>query len=831
MLSEREVRALGGLTDPEAASRLARDGPNEITTARARGRIGLLGEIAGEPMILLLLACGAVYLVLGDREEALVLLASVFVVIGITLYQSRRAERALEALRDLSSPRALVVRGGTERRIAGRDVVAGDLVVVAEGDRVPADATLLWAINVRVDESLLSGESVPVAKSVDDGAVYAGTLVVSGQGIARVDATGPRTRLGAIGTSLATVEPTATSLERQVHGVVRIVAVGGIALCLVVAGLYGLRRGDWLGGALAGLALAMSVMPEEFPMILTLFLALGAWRISRRNVLVRRMPALEALGAATVLCVDKTGTLTENRMAVAALAVNDSVYELRAHGGEALPERFHPSLEFALLASQANAFDPMERAIDAAARALLRDTEHLHAEWALVREYPLSPALLAMSHVWRAVDGGAWTVAAKGAPEAIADLCHLAPTTSTRLRGDVEALAARGLRVLAVAGTVVRAPALPVAQHDFAFELLGLLALADPVRASAPAAVRECRTAGIRTVMLTGDYPATARAIAAQVGLADGALLTGAELEALDDATLAERIRATTIFARIQPEQKLRLVRAFQAAGDVVAMTGDGVNDAPALRAADIGVAMGARGTDVAREAVDLVVVDDDFASIAAAVRLGRRIFDNIRKAIGYAMAVHVPIAAVSLLPVAAGWPLVLLPVHIVLLELVIDPTCSVAFEAEPEEPDVMARPPRDPHDPLLRRTAIAESLLLGAVAACVVCGMLVAARLLGWSADETRTVTFATLMLANVGLILASRTTGRAMFAGHVRNRALGVVVAAALGALGVALAVPFVRSALRLAAPSAAHVGAIVTGGAGALAAFGLVKRARLR
>ncbi len=829
-MTEEEVRGLAGLGEAEAAERLRRDGPNELPSARPRTLLDIGLEVVRQPMIALLVACGAVYLVLGDVREAAVLLASVFVVIGISLYQTQKTDRALDALRDLSSPRALVLRDGRERRIPGREVVRGDLLVLSEGDRVPADGTVLWANNLRVDESLLTGESVPVDKAAaaaegpparpvgnDTVSLYSGTLAVAGQGVMRVDATGAATALGRIGRSLEKEEEGATSLERQVAVFVRVLGTVGVALCVAVALVYGLAREQWLGGILAGLALAMALMPEEFPVILTLLLTLGAWRIARRHVLVRRLAALEALGATTVLCVDKTGTLTENRMAVRALAA-DGTRVTSLDGPGALPPPLGRLLEFAVLASERNPFDPMERAIRDAGSARLPDPER----WTLVREYPLSPALLAMSHVWTAPEGDGWVVAAKGAPEAIVDLCHLDEARTAAVTREVAALAEDGLRVLGVAGVVVQSGALPKGQHDFPFELLGLVGLADPVRPAVPAAVAACYRAGIRIVMITGDYPATARHIAAEIGLVPrDEVISGAELDAMDAAELARRIPTVNVFARVVPEQKLRLVHALRAHGHVVAMTGDGVNDAPALKAADIGIAMGGRGTDVAREAADLVLVDDDFSSIVQAVRLGRRVYDNIRKAMAYVLAIHVPIAGVSLLPVLLGWPLVLLPVHIVFLELIIDPACSIAFEAEPEEADVMDRPPRPPAEPVFRVGTIVEKLFEGVLALLVVCGALLFAVQAGYGDDRTRTIAFSTLVLVNLALILANRSESRsALRTLGVPNPVLGWIAAGAVLVLALGVTMPPLRSVLRLAALSPADVAVIV-----GAAAFGLL------
>jgi P-type Ca2+ transporter type 2C len=848
-----------GLSDHEVAERLRSDGYNELPASKPRSVAAIALEVVREPMFLLLVASGALYLAVGDLTEGLLLLAFVFVVMGITLYQQRKTERALEALRDLSSPRALVIRNGGRTRIPGREVVRGDLLMLAEGDRVPADAVLLETTSLTVDESLLTGESVPVRKRAEAGGggerpsafgprpsavshvepagsrepkaerraeawgeaggakaggddlpvVFSGTLVVQGQGIAEVRGTGVHTELGKIGRALQLLEPEATTVERETRLLVRRLALLGATLCAIVVIVYGLTRGSWLHGLLAGITLAMATLPEEFPVVLTIFLALGAWRLSQRQVLTRRVAAIETLGAATVLCVDKTGTLTLNQMAVQRICASGEVHEVSAGGGADLPEGFHETVEFAILASQRDPFDPMEKAFKQLGDRYLAQSEHLHDDWTLVREYPLSPHLLAMSRVWKSRDTDDYVIAAKGAPEAIADLCHLDEASARRLYGEVGAMAADGLRVLGVARATFRPAALPGEQHDFVFDLLGLVGLADPVRPTAIHAVRECRTAGIRVVMITGDYAGTAQNIARQVGLSADAILTGPELDAMGEPELRDRVKQVSLFARVVPEQKLRLVEALKANGEVVAMTGDGVNDAPALKAANIGIAMGGRGTDVARESASLVLLDDDFTSIVQAVRLGRRIFDNLKKAMAYIFAIHVPIAGMSLIPVLFRWPLALLPVHIVFLELIIDPACSIVFEAEGEEADVMERPPRDPRDRLFGLQTVGVSLTQGLVVLATVAGMFAVAQVRGYGEQEARALSFTTLIVANIGLILANRSWSQTILSRiGSPNRALWWVAGGAAVFLGCALYVPALRRVFHFSLLSAADV-----------------------
>jgi P-type Ca2+ transporter type 2C len=797
-----------GLTDAEAAQRLARDGLNELPSAQARSLWRIALEVLREPMLLLLMGTGGVYLLLGDPKEAVVLLIAIFAIIGITLYQERRTERALHALRDLSSPRALVIRQDARKRIPGREVVTGDLVVISEGDRVPADGVVLQSRNVQIDESLLTGESVPVPKTASTAEigsgrpggdntpfVFSGTLVVKGQGIALVQATGPRTELGRIGASLANVKPEATQLQAETDKLVRVFAVVGVILCAAVALIFGFLHSNWLQGVLAGLTLAISMVPEEFPVVLTVFLAMGAWRIARQRVLTRRMPAIETLGAATVLCVDKTGTLTMNRMSVQMFYASGHWWKVSDARGR-IPDQFHEAVEYSILASSRDPFDPMEKAFNDLGKDCPELKEHLHPDWGLAREYALSPQLLAMSRAWNMPGDPAYCVAAKGAPEAIALLCRFSSAETAELKLAATKMAEQGLRVLGIARARIQG-SLPEDQTAIPFKFAGLVGLADPVRPAVPESVKQCYRAGIRVVMITGDYAVTAQSIAHQIGLEHPHLvLTGAELNLLDDAELRQRVRTINIFARVVPEQKLRLVNALKAEGEIVAMTGDGVNDAPALKAANIGIAMGSRGTDVAREAAALVLLDDDFSSIVTAVRLGRRIYANLKKATAFVLAVHVPIAGVTLVPLLFGWPLLLLPVHVVFLELIIDPACSIAFEAEPEDPDVMDRPPRNPAKRLFEARRVLSSLGQGFAVFLSTFAVYGAFMKFGYSQPEARAAGFSALVVGNLAMIFANRSWSR-WIRKSIRsiNIALWVIVTGAFLSLGLVLFVPALR------------------------------------
>ena len=804
-----------GLSDAEAASRIAGEGYNELPQTKKKTVFSILIGIVKEPMFLLLIACGVLYLLLGDPEESLMLLGFVFVIIGITLYQENKTERALDALRDLSSPRALVLRNGAQVRIAGREVVRDDIILLSEGDRVPADAVVMHTVNLSADESLLTGESVPVRKNAWNGLselsrpggegnpmVYSGSMIVKGQGIARVTATGPRTELGKIGKTLQTLETEDTDLQKQTRKIVKTFAIVGSMLCAAVVVAYGITRGNWIDGFLVGLSLAMATLPEEFPVVMTIFLALGAWRISRRSVLTRRAQAIEMLGAATVLCTDKTGTLTHNRMTVTRICVSGEQYEVDDRQIE-LPERFHGVVEYSILASPADPFDPMERAIKELGTRLLVNTEHLHADWSLVREYPLSERLLSMSRVWEYRDGTRYIIAAKGAPEAITDLCHVSQEKLSAIKKEIDSLAKDGLRVIGVAAADFIKESLPEGQHDFNFRFYGLLGLHDPVRGNVPEAVSLCRRAGIRVIMITGDYPGTAENIARRIGLdASNEMVTGPQLEDMDDEELRRRIGHVSVFARAVPEQKLRIVQALKTTGEVVAMTGDGVNDAPALKAAHIGIAMGGRGTDVARESADLVLLDDDFASIVQATRVGRRIFDNLRKAMAFIFSVHIPIAGMSLLPVFFGWPLVLLPVHILFLELIIDPACSLVFEMEEEEKDIMDRKPRRIAEPLFGPRMLFIGLVQGLGILALVAGIYAWSLKSGFGDREARTLAFMNLVFGNLGMIVSNRSWTRSVFSIiKIRNTALLYVTTAALAFLAVTLFIPFANELFRFA------------------------------
>lgn len=811
-----DIEKITGLTSSEAEEKIRTEGFNELPKAKKDGLPGIILEVIKEPMFLLLVASGLIYFILGDITEGIMLMSFVFVIIGITIYQEQKTENALEALRNLSSPRALVIRDGKQKRIAGRDVVTGDIIILVEGDRVPADCVLIASNNILVDESLLTGESVPVRKiSWTDGLtlqhpggddlpyVYSATLIVQGQGLAKVCSTGPRTEIGKIGVVLQTVKRDDTPLKKEISWMVRTIASVGLLLCLIIVIIYGMNQGDWISGLLAGITLAMAILPEEFPVVLTVFLALGAWRISQKQVLTRQVPAVEALGSASVLCVDKTGTLTLNKMNVQAFYANGKICEHDAAGSNSVADTCHELAEYAILACKKDPFDPMEKALHCLSDGDFGKTEHIHTGWEIIAEYPLSPHLLAMSNALRSPDGSTFTIAAKGAPEAIFDLCHFEEYDRENLAEHMNIMAAKGLRVLGVAKSSFSLPTLPDKQHDFTFTFLGFIGFADPIRPGISEAIRECYSAGIRVVMITGDYPITACNIAKQIGLHNSDnFITGTMLAQMPEDELKTLIKTTTIFARAVPEQKLRIVNALKTNDDVVAMTGDGVNDAPALKSADIGIAMGERGTDVAREAASLVLLDDNFTSIVSAVRLGRRIYDNLKKAMAYIFSIHIPIAGMSLIPVLFQMPLILTPIHIVFLELIIDPTCSIVFEAEKEEHNVMNRPPRHKGERLFTKKTLFLSLLQGVVVLGIVLLVYLNALYRGLGEEEVRTLTFTTIVIANLLLILTNRSWSETIIRTiRTPNKAMGWVFAGTTISLMLILFVPALMDLFRFA------------------------------
>jgi Ca2+-transporting ATPase len=794
------------LTSAEASERLKLHGYNELAGAGPKNIWRIALEVIREPMFLLLIACGTLYMMLGDYREGIVLVSSILIIIGITFAQYRKTERSLEALRNLATPRALVIRDGKKVRIAGREVVPGDILVVHEGDRIAADATIVECIHLSVDESLLTGESMPVSKNTDEGsrAVFSGTLAVQGSALAEVTSTGMNTRFGQIGHSLQSIQDEETRLQKEMKVFIRNLSIIGVFLSIGVVVAFYISRGNFLESLLTGLAASMAILPEEFPVVLTIFLALGAWRLSKKNVLTRHSSAIETLGSATVLCSDKTGTITQNKMIVAAVAINGKIIEKTDF--DTTDESLRKIIGAGCLASAHDTTDPMEKAIF----ALHTDMAYEKAALDFEREYSLSKSLLMMTRAYRSNEHTNYYLTAKGAPEAVLTLCNYSNEERQQKLELVKSMAAHGYRVIAVAEAIHAGGSWPESQHGFTYKLLGLLGFEDPIRDEVPQAVAECNAAGIRVCMITGDYPATALAIAEKIGLDHkGKVLTGDELNQLPEHELSKRITETSVFARVIPEQKLLIVNSLKAAGEVVAMTGDGVNDAPALKAAHIGVAMGAKGTDVAREAASLVLLDDNFASIVAAIRSGRRIFDNLQKAMSYILAIHIPIIALTLIPAFMGeLPVLLFPIHIVFMELIIDPVCSIAFESEQEESGIMQRPPRPANEQFFGRKKIAFALFKGMMLLTTVLIVFGLSIQEGHSEGEVRAIAFSALIIGNIFLILTDLSTTRSFVSVFMeRSKVTLLIIGIALTLLLSTLTIPGLNFIFNFEFPGFAH------------------------
>ena len=747
-----------GISESTAQARLQEEGPNELPHAESRGFWRLVLEVLKEPMVLLLAACGGLYSLIGEPGEAGMLLVSLFLMAFLTLYQAMRSERSLLRLRDLSAPRALVVRDGVPRRIAGTEVVREDCVILNEGDRVPADGVLDEGDTLRVDESLLTGESSPVVKDRNEPRVYAGTLVVQGNGCMRVERTGSSSELGRIGHALIQPSVAGTLLQKEVRRLVRVIFGVALILSAFLAAIYGVSRHDPPGGLLLGLSLAMAILPNEIPAVLAIFFSMGASRMARFGVISRNPAAVENLGRVTVLCADKTGTLTLNQMTVDTLWTSSGKWRRseRDFAAMPLPESVHEVMEYAVLASREGSIEPMEVALHHLAGSSLQETEHLHPDWEAAREYPIGSGWM-MSRAWKGDLEDRRVIAAKGAPEAVLPLCTLESASRLEVLEKVKEMAESGLRVIAVAKAHLKNDPLPERQDQIRFEFVGLLGLKDPLRAEARDFVRECERLGVRVVMMTGDHPATALSIARELGITEGAeVMTGEELQKITDSELSVKLDRIRVYSRVKPEQKLRLVELYQAKGEAVAMTGDGVNDAPALKRADVGIAMGARGTDVAREAADLVLVHDDFGSILNAIRLGRLMRANLRNAFRYLLSIHIPVIGLSILPVFFRLPLILMPVHIAFLHLWVEPISSIAFEGEPKELRGAPSSGVSPRDrDLFDLRTLGETLFRGSRILAALLLVFIFAWFRGKGEWDTRGLAFTTLLFANFGLLL----------------------------------------------------------------------------
>ena len=776
-----------GLSQVEVETKLAEFGPNRLAAPKLRSVLSIVVGTLKEPMFLFMLAAAVLYLAIGDLAEGAFLVLAACASMGLVVFQDARSENALNALRELVAPQAHVIRDGVTQSVPADQLVPGDIILPSAGERFPADADLISDGLLSVDESALTGEAVPVTKQAGgEIGLFAGTMIISGEGLARVTQTGSSTRLGNIGANI-TGKIERTPLQETTGRLVVWLTGAAFVVCITIVVAYGLMRGDWVAGGLAGLTAAIALLPEEFPLVLAVFLAMGSQRLAKNNVLVRRAAVVETLGAITLLCVDKTGTLTENRMKVGEVwALYDTSNDDVVAAG--------------VLASAVHPIDPMDKALHAS-----QTPNGKPANIGPIVSLPLSATRLAVIQAWPSDKGVIW--AAKGAPEAIIGLCKILPQDVAKIQAQLEEMAARGIRVLAVA----RANNVTAGQDDVThipFQFLGLVGFEDPLRGDVPEALAQARSAGIDVAMITGDFPQTALAIAGQAGLhIEAGVLTGNDIEKLTPEDLQQRIGAVRVFARVSPNAKLKLIEAFQALGHIVAMTGDGINDAPALERAHVGIAMGKRGTDVAREAADLVLLDDSFASIIGGVRLGRRIFTNLQKALGYVVAIHVPIAGLALLPIVLGFPPLLYPMHIVMLELIIDPVSSLVFEAEPSEAAAMKRPPRPIKQPLFGWRHMSVAALQGLVLLAGVMGLYI------WALDKdvgepvARGLGFAALVVGNLVLaVVDGIEPSVSLF--DKRHRLIWIVIILVGSALTAVLYVPWLTALFRVAPLSLEHL-----------------------
>ena len=784
-----------GLTEGEVLTSRAQHGRN-VLEEDAKGFFWpALKDALTEPMVLLLLAASLIYFILGEWNEGLFMVGAILLLTAISLYQDSRSRTALSTLKALSMPQATVVRNGQVEKIPVEDVVVGDHAVAEEGSLLAADGIIVQSNDFSVNESILTGEAFAVARSAEDpenARVSKGTQVVSGLALYRVEAVGMGTRLGQISGSLASIEPPPTPLQQQIRRFVRDMAIVGVVFFVLVWVVAFFRTGSFSASLLSGLTLAMSILPEEIPVAFTTFLALGAWRLARQGVIAKRATTVETLGAATVICTDKTGTITENRMTLAELHVKATDTVEKADAEQLSPEAF-ALVEMAMWASEPVPFDPMEKGLHAAyARTATHDER---PDRRMVHEYPISGKPPMMTHVF-ANGAGHRIIACKGAPERILRQAVLTDGEKQAAMAQVEAFARQGMRVLGVGYVKDPPDTYPESQEEFLIEYLGLVAFIDPPKPNIREVFSQFEEAGIQVKIITGDNAVTTAAIAKQIGFhGDRRTMDGEELLRLEEPAFSEAVRRTDIFTRMFPEAKLRIINALKADGHVVAMTGDGVNDGPALKAAHIGVAMGKRGSELAKEAASLVLTDDDLAGMVHGVAMGRKIYDNLKKAVQYIISIHIPIILTVSLPLFLGWkfPNIFTPMHVIFLELIMGPTCSIAYESEPLEVGGMQRPPRPLDKTFLSWKEIRISLLQGLV---ITLGTLASYRIgvqQGFHEELVRSLVFSTLIMANIGLTFVDRSFTRSFItAARNRNLVLRIVVLITLLTLGITPYVP---------------------------------------
>ncbi|MBP7156802.1 MAG: cation-translocating P-type ATPase [Flavobacteriales bacterium] len=817
-----------GLTDAEVIAARAKHGSNTIEERTGGAFWPAVKGAVLEPMFLLLLATSIIYFALGERTEAYFMAGAIVLVSAISIYQDSRSRKALAALRAFSEAQATVIRNNAVVKVPVEEVVLGDLAVAEEGSLLAADGVIVQSNDFSVNESILTGEAFAVARSMDDpelAKVSKGTQVVAGLAVFRVSSVGKATQLGKISTSLAAIEVPPTPLQQQITRFVRNMAIVGVVVFLAVWAVAYSRSGSLLDSLLTGLTLAMSILPEEIPVAFATFLALGAWRLAKQGVIVKRSTTVETLGSATVICTDKTGTITENRMTLAQLFV-EANGRTRAPDEWREPEAQHV-IEVAMWASEPVPFDPMEVALH---KAYTDTTQHdRRPAFHMAHEYPLGGKPPMMTHVFANATGER-IIACKGAPERVLRQSSLSDAQRTAVLSQVGSLAGQGLRVLGVAEAKLSGEVYPKDQEGFTLDFLGLVAFNDPPKAGIAAVFQQFYNAGIQVKIITGDNALTTAAIAEQTGFRGAEkTMDGDAMMQLDDAALQKAVHDTNIFTRMFPEAKLRIINALQAEGHVVAMTGDGVNDGPALKAAHIGIAMGKRGSELAKEAASLILVNDDLGNMVDAVAMGRKIYGNLKKAIQYIISIHIPIILTVSLPLFLGWvyPNIFTPLHVIFLELIMGPTCSIVYENEPLEKDGMLRPPRPLSLTFLTWKDLSISIWQGLVITLGTLGAYQLAVHQGHPEELVRTMVFSTLVVANIGLTLVNRSFTASVFTTYANNNQLirGMLLLT-IGLLAALLYVPLFREFFHLASPSIAQLGTAASIGLASVAWFEVYK-----
>jgi Ca2+-transporting ATPase len=748
-----------GLTDLEAQASRKQFGSNEqIHKQKYRWWVALF-DLFKEPMLLLLIAVAVIYFILGQNNEAYFMLAAIIVVSGISFYQDNRSRKALEALEKLNEPLSTVLRNGVEKRIPTKEIVVNDLVIAKEGNTINADGEIVHSNDFSVNESALTGEAYAVFKSekTENKTIYSSTLVASGLAVYRVDKIGPDTEIGKLGSSLLNIKEEDTPLQIQIEKFVKEMAIIGIVIFLLVWGVYFWKTHDLLNSLLKGLTLAMSILPEEIPVAFTTFMALGSWRLMKEGVIVKKIRTVETLGSATIICTDKTGTLTQNKMSLQSVYAfnSDSLYEKEDWKNEDA----HKVIEIAMWASEPVPFDPMEK-------SLHREYEKItnadnRRAFSMVHEYPLDGKPPMMTHVFQNKKGKQ-IIATKGGPEMIIKVSNLKPEEKIRIHKTINTLASKGYRILGVGYSEFEGTDYPKNQQELAFHFVGLVVFYDPQKDNIQQVIQQFYKAGIQLKVITGDNSTTTKAIAEMAGIKNAdIIMEGEEIMQLDEVKRLQSIHDSTLMTRMFPEAKLAVVNALKKDNQVVAMIGDGVNDGPALKASHIGIAMGKKGTEIAKTAADLILVDDDLSKMVVAVAAGRRIYTNLKKAVQYIVSIHIPIILTVSLPLFLGWiyPDIFTPVHVIFLELVMGPMCSIVYENEPEEKNSMLQMPRQLGTTFLSLKEMGISIIQGIV---ITIGILFVYQLTvqtGGDENLTRTMVFTTLVFSNIILSLVNRS------------------------------------------------------------------------